>query len=483
VVKKLDKLILRAFIGPFLATFLVAIFVLILQFFWLWIDDFVGKGVDTLTLFKVIGFVAASWVPVALPLAILLSTIMTFGNLGESYELVAIKSAGISLQRFMRPVLVVSVIISYVAFLFNNNVLPYVNLQLNKLKFEIVYTKPAFDIKPGVFYDKIEGYVLKIGKKEQEGGGISQIMIYEKGNYLQDNLILADSGVMRVSDDKRFLEFNLYKGNRYEESGMRNSTKTQLVRLSFEEYKKVFDLSSFFMVKSSDSAFKDNYRMLSIKQLDVYIDSLERTNNKLVDRISNEVSYQYQFAKWRDSGVVKPITTKLKNITDIDNLIADSALQACLDMASSRVSSAKTNFEMSNLDYQAKSKDLRQYKLGWQQKFSLSFACFVLFLIGAPLGSIIRKGGIGTPLVFAVIFFVIFHLLNTTGEKMVKEGVLGSFVGTWLPCIVLIPVGLFLTYKAMRDSQLFNKEFYLRTFKFVKNIITKKKAVVSNNHS
>jgi lipopolysaccharide export system permease protein len=219
VIKKLDKLILRAFIGPFLATFLLAIFVLILQFFWLWIDDFVGKGIDTPTLLKVILYVAASWVPVALPLAILLSTIMTFGNLGESYELVAIKSAGISLQRFMRPVLVVSIIISGIAFLFNNNVIPVINLELNKLKYEIVYTKPAFDIKPGVFYDKIEGYVIKLGKKERDGAVLSQIMIYEKGNYLQDNLILADSGSMKVSKDKRFLEFDLLHGIRYEEKG------------------------------------------------------------------------------------------------------------------------------------------------------------------------------------------------------------------------------------------------------------------------
>ncbi|TAD87044.1 MAG: YjgP/YjgQ family permease, partial [Bacteroidetes bacterium] len=214
MLKKLDKLILRAFIGPFIATFLLSIFVLILQFFWLWIDDFVGKGIDNITLLTVIMYVAGSWVHIALPLAMLLSTIMTFGKLGESYELVAIKSAGISLQRFMRPILVVSILVTGVAFLFNNNILPIINLRLNKLKYEVVYTKPAFDIKPGVFYERIEGYVIKLGSKENGGERIKNILIYEKGNYLQDNLILADSGSMKVSADKRFLEFYLQHGTR-----------------------------------------------------------------------------------------------------------------------------------------------------------------------------------------------------------------------------------------------------------------------------
>lgn len=473
MIKKLDKLILRAFIGPFLATFLLAIFVLILQFFWLWIDDFVGKGIDTPTLLKVILFVAASWVPVALPLAILLSTIMTFGNLGESYELVAIKSAGISLQRFMRPILVVSVIVSGVAFLFNNNVIPVINLQLNKLKYEIVYTKPAFDIKPGVFYDKIEGYVIKLGNKENEGEKLSNVMIYEKGNYLQDNLILADSGSMKVTKDKRYLEFHLRNGSRYEEKGMRNATNTELTTIRFKDYKKVFDISSFFRVKSSDSLFKDNYRMLSVRQLTVFIDSVKKRKDASLKRISNEMTYNYGFVKMKDSGklALPPAPRAVKSINEI---IADSAGQNVIEMASSKVMNLKSGFDVAYSEYSDRTKDKRYYELARQQKFSLSFACFVLFMIGAPLGSIIRKGGIGTPLVFAVIFFVIFHLLNTIGEKMTKADVLPVTIGIWLPSIVLLPVGMFLTYKAMRDSELFNKEFYYRTFKRVRGFISKK---------
>lgn len=480
MIKKLDKLILRAFIGPFLATFLLAIFVLILQFFWLWIDDFVGKGIDTPTLLKVISYVAASWVPVALPLAILLSTIMTFGNLGESYELVAIKSAGISLGRFMRPILFVSILISGIAFLFNNNVIPVINLKLNKLKYEIVYTKPAFDIKPGVFYDRIDGYVIKLGKKENEGAKLTQIMIYEKGNYLQDNLILADSGSMKVTKDKRFLEFDLRNGIRYEEKGMRNSTNTDLTTIKFNEYKKVFDISSFFRVKSEDSLFKSNYRMLSVRQLNKFIDSTRKTNLSQAKRIEKEAGNAFIFSKSLDSGKLRQVSTGKKIPRSIADIIADSARQTVVEMASSKVSNIKSSFDITYSDFNDKQSELRHYQLAWQQKFSLSFACFVLFMIGAPLGSIIRKGGLGTPLVFAVVFFVIFHLLNTFGEKMVKTGVLAPAFGTWLPSYVLLPVGIFLTYKAMRDSQLFNKEFYYRNLKAIKRLTGRKKAGSDN---
>jgi lipopolysaccharide export system permease protein len=473
VIKKLDKLILRAFVGPFFATFLIAIFVLILQFFWLWIDDFVGKGIDMPTLGKVVLYVAASWVPVALPLAMLLSTIMTFGNLGESYELVAIKSAGISLRRFMQPIMVTSFLIVGVAFLFNNNIIPVVNLRLNKLKYEIVYSKPAFDIKPGVFYNNIEGYVIKLGSKASDGQHINDIIIYERGNYLQDNLLLADSGAMTVSSDKRFLKFHLKNGTRYEERGMRGTTNTELIRVGFAEYEKVFDLTSFFRVKTNDSLFKDNYRMLSVRQLSHFMDSIGKKQDSIHLRLYREPARFFRYAQLYDSGKLKLPKLTAQELKGLKKLIPDSARQTTFDLALSKVSGAKSTMDVLFTDYNTRAREMREYALGWHQKFALSFACFVMFLIGAPLGSIIRKGGIGTPLVFAVIFFAIFHLLNTTGEKLAKEGVLPTFTGTWLPSLVLIPVGLFLTYKAMRDSQLFNKEYYYRTLKKIRSMIRK----------
>ena len=219
MVKKLDILILRSFVGPFFATFLIALFVLTMQFFWLYIDDLVGKGLDLTTIAYLTGLVAVTWVPLALPLALLLSSIMTFGNLGETFEFVAIKSSGIPLVRFMRPLLIVTIFLSGVAFLFANNIIPVANLKLNALKYDIIVKKPAFDIKEGVFYDKIEGYVMKIGKKDKDDSTIYNVIIYEKTYNLQDNFMVAESGVMRITPDQRFLEFELHNGWNYQENG------------------------------------------------------------------------------------------------------------------------------------------------------------------------------------------------------------------------------------------------------------------------
>ena len=267
IVKKLDLLIVKAFIGPFIATFFITLFVLVLQFFWLYIDDVVGKGIDPLTIGRLMLYLSATLVPLALPLAVLLSSIMTLGNLGETFELIAIKSAGISLLRFMRPLFFVSLLLTIIAFFFNNNVLPVANLKMNTLKYDIIVTKPAFDIKEGVFYDRIEGFVIKIGKKEKDGSTIRNVVIYEaNGNGgQQDNVIVADSGKMVVTPDKQSLEFILTAGWRYQEHKQHGGgVGTQLMRMGFKQYKKVMDLSSFKMNKTDDSTFKHNYQMLSL---------------------------------------------------------------------------------------------------------------------------------------------------------------------------------------------------------------------------
>ncbi|HEX8332516.1 MAG TPA: LptF/LptG family permease [Segetibacter sp.] len=465
MIKKLDSLILKAFIGPFLATFLITLFVLIMQFFWLYIDDFVGKGLDIVTLTKLTGYLAATFVPLALPLALLISSIMTFGNLGESFELVAIKSAGIPLFRFMRPLLIVSVFIGFISFLFGNYIIPVANLKTNTLKYDIIVSKPAFDIKEGVFYDKIDGYVIKIGKKEKDGSTIRNVIIYEKHYGLQDFSMIAESGTMRVSDDKKFLEFNLKNGWRYQEKGNRLTTNTEYIRLGFKEYKKILDLSSFQMNKTNDTAFQDHYKMLSIRQLGKSLDSMKNTDNFYLRKSQAEITPYFSFAKYADS--TWPVVDKkqLKQAKSFDEILPDSAEAFVLDRVSSQIASVKPTGDLMFEDYKNRLKERRYYAIEWHRKLTLSFACVVLFLIGAPLGSIIRKGGLGTPLVFAVIFFVIFHLFNTFGEKFVKENVMSPFGGMWLSAMVLIPVGIFLTYKAMRDSQLFNHEFYYRTFK------------------
>jgi len=465
VIKKLDILVIKAFIGPFVATFFITLFVLVMQFFWLYIDDIVGKDLDFFTIGRFIMYVSATLVTLALPLAVLLSSIMTFGNLGETFELVAIKSAGIPLLRFMRPLFIVSILICGVAFLFNNNIGPVATLKMRTMQYDIIVAKPAFDIKEGIFYDRIDGYVIKIGKKEKDGSTIKNVIIYEQNYNLQDNLIVAESGKMDITADKKFLEFNLHDGWMYQERGNHYATNTEFIRVGFKTYKKVLDLSSFKLTQSDENQFKGNYQMLNMKQLGITIDSLEKVQNGYAKKISDDLKPHFNFQRYLDSNwasIKSPPVPKNKTFSE---LLPDSARKRVLEQSISSASTARSFVETTAMLFDNDEKNLRLHQIAWHSKVTMSIACLVLFLIGAPLGSIIRKGGIGLPLIFSVIFFVIFYLLNNYGTKFVKEEVLLPFSGMWLATFVLVPIGLFLTYKALNDSQLFNKEFYYRLFK------------------
>ncbi len=472
MIKKLDILIIKSFAGPFIATFFITLFVLVMQFFWLYIDDLVGKGLDFIVVLKLVTYVAASIVPLALPLALLLASIMTFGNLGESFELVAIKSAGIPLFRFMLPLLIMAIGISGIAFVFANNVMPVANLKLNSLKYDIIVTKPALDIKEGEFYNKIEGFVIKVGKKDADDSTIHDVVIYEKNYGVQDNFLVAESGVMRVSDDKRFLQFKLKNGWSHQENGNRYEKTTDYIRTGFKTYKKDFDLSTFEMNDTPDSLFYDA-KMLTVGQLTKAIDSIGKTDSIYLLRSKRELAPIFTFYKYMDSAWPSKKVT-LKPAKKFGDIIADSLEQYYIESAISHASSAKNYADIAYSEYEARSTSLRKHLIEWNRKFTLSFACIVLFLIGAPLGSIIRKGGLGTPLLFSIIFFVVFHLLNTFGEKFSKEGVTSAYIGMWLSTLVLIPISIFLIVKAMRDSQLFNQEYYYRAFGKVRTIFRNK---------
>lgn len=463
--RKLDKLIIKAFIGPFIATFFITLLVLLMQFFWLYIDDFVGKGISTNVIFEFIWYQSAVLVPLALPLAILLSSIMTFGNLGESFELVAIKSAGISLLRFMRPLFFVTLLICGVAFLFSNYIIPVANLKSRTLLSDIVYARPAFDLKEGVFYDKISGFAIKVGKKESDSV-IRDVIIYEQRGSLQDNFIIAKSGVMRVTGNRRFLEFNLKDGWRYEERG-NNSGNTDYIRIGFKEFKKQFDLKDLgFANRTADSVNKNNEKMYSMRQLEKAIDSLRTENRKVKQQMDRDIFYPFQFIRYLDSTLEKLPDTAMA-IKTFDSLIPDSARTSVDERAKTMVSSLRTSTQSMIATMKDKEKNLRKHQIEWHRKIALSLACLVLFLIGAPLGSIIRKGGLGTPMIFAIAFFMVFYFSTTTGEKFAKENTMSPLAGMWLSTFILVPIGLFLIYKAMHDSQLFNKEFYYR---FARNL-------------
>jgi lipopolysaccharide export system permease protein len=468
--KKLDILILRAFIGPFLAALTISIFVLTMQFFWLYIDDLVGKGLDTFIIFKLVGLVSVSMLTTAIPLALLFSSIMTFGNLGESFELIAIKSAGIPLIRFMRPLFIFAIFLAGIAFLLANNIIPVSQMRLTTLKYEIIVSKPAIDLKEGVFYDKIDGYVIKLGKKESNDSVIKDIVIFEKRFGLQDNMIMAKSGVMRVTPDKKYLEFILYNGWRYQEKGFRATTNTEFTRLYFKEYKKVFDLKTFQMNKTSDVIYDP--KMLSVRQLEHAIDSIQSMDSFFVKKARAEIYPYLRFMIYKDS-VALFKKTKVPAVKSFDDIIQASEKMTIAESAGYQFSSLNNNLASLASIYNEKQHSSTMHAIEWHRKFTLSFACIVLFLIGAPLGSIIRKGGLGTPMVSAIAFFVVFFLLNNFGEKLAKSGQWSVYAGMWLSSLFLIPIGLFLTYKAMRDSQLFNQEFYYRFLQPIKVTLQK----------
>ena len=423
--------------GPFIATFFITLLVLVMQFFWLYIDDFVGKGIDTKVIFEFILYQSAVLVPLALPLAILLSSLMTFGNLGESFELVAIKSAGISLIRFMRPLFFVCILLAGVAFAFSNYVIPVANLKSRTLLTDIVFAKPAFDLKEGVFYDKIPNFAIKIGKKEANDSVVQDIIIYEQGNPLQDNFIIARTGVMRVTENKRFLEFNLKDGWRYQERGnYYDPANSEFIRIGFKEYKKQFDLSTLgFNNRTADSVNKNNERMYSMRQLEKTIDSLEKDNKQLKMQTENQLFVQFRFLGLLDSVWSKdslPDVSKLKPVRNYDEILPDSAQANVNQNVRNIAGSLRISSESMMGTLKDKERNLRKHQIEWHRKIVLSLACLVLFLIGAPLGSIIRKGGLGTPLVVAIIFFMVFYFSSTAGEKFAKENTLTPFGGMWM---------------------------------------------------
>src|SRR6185437_16235830 len=299
--KKLDKLILKAFVWPFVATFFITLFVFVMQILWKYIDDLVGKGLDFITLTEFLIYASATLVTLAMPISILLSSIMTFGKLGENFELVAIKSSGISLLRFMRPLLFVTIFLSGIAFLFANYIAPVANLKFAVIYHDIYEKSPAFDLKDGVFYNGFRGFSIKVDKKDNDRSTLHRVLIYEQNNNVQDNTIISKSGKMSISTDKKFLQFRLDSGNRYEENGDFNFKNNEFIDLRFREYTKLFDLSQLNLQKTSDSLFMNNIKMKTMRQLDVDIDSLKKVPDSLFKKNHLELASYIKYSKYKDS--------------------------------------------------------------------------------------------------------------------------------------------------------------------------------------
>jgi lipopolysaccharide export system permease protein len=439
-----------------------------MQFLWKYIDDLVGKGLGLVIITKLIVYFSATMVPLALPMAILLSSLMTFGNLAEHFELAACKASGISLQRIMRPLLILAFLISLVAFYFANNILPLANLKMNALLYDVRQQKPGLYIKEGVFYNGIDGYVIKVGKKENDGQTIRNVMIYDHTDNMGNNkLILAEKGNMVMSDDERYLILNLYNGTSYQEgANTRGKANTRpLTRSEFEEEKIRFDLSTFKLTRTNEQLFKDNYQMLNLKQLATAADSIER---KVDERKKDFKKYFFSVLvhdTLKKSASTVPLPEKEFILNFPENQreqIISSSLYAARN--------SKTLVSDAVNDIKNKNKTIAKHLIEWHRKFTLSLACLILFFIGAPLGAIIRKGGLGLPVVVSTLFFVSYHIISISGEKMVREAIIPAYKGMWVSSLILLPVGIFLTYKAATDSTLLDKEFYSRLMQKISGI-------------
>jgi lipopolysaccharide export system permease protein len=465
--KKLDKLVLLSYLGPFVMTFFISLFVLLMQFLWKYIDDLVGKGLEWYVITELLLYTSATLVPLALPLAILVSSIMTFGNMAESYEIVASKSAGISLRRIMMPLVVVSVLISILAFYFSNTILPFTNLKMGSLLYDVRQQKPALSIKEGVFYNGIDNYSIKVGKKDPDGQTLYNVMIYDHTRGLGNtNVIVAEKGKMAMSDDEKYLLVNLYNGYNYGEQNKyigrinthplsRSAFKTDLIR---------FDLSSFKLNRTNEDLFKDNYQMLNLGQLNHAIDSFQTR----IDMRKREFMYNLRpyFSFMRDSVHTKTLSggTAKDALTDVQ----PDERAYVLENALSQSRSIKSYYFSLSDELEGKNRTITRFQVEWHRKLTLSFACFILFLIGAPLGAIIRKGGLGLPVVVSICFFLIFHVISISGEKLAKDGAIMPFTGMWLASAILLPVGIFLSYKATQDSAIFDRDAY---FNLIRKII------------
>ena len=476
--KKVDRVVLGSFIIPLLITFSLTSFIFMMQFLWKYIDDFVGKGLETSLLVRLVGLFTLTIVPMALPLAILLASTMVIGTLGENNELTAYKTGGLSLLRIMGSLIVFTVFLSFAAFYFSNNVLPKVHLRFYSLLYDIRKQKPALDIKEGIFYRGISGFALKIHHKDADNKTLYGIMVYDhsqgKGN---DNVVLADKGEIALSNTGQHLILTLYNGKQYHDVKKRSSTSynqyTEQTVMEFKKWRKIFDLKEFKMTRTDQSLFKSHYIMYNARQLMKEADSSRKEIERRVDDIKlNEANYISALKTIPDS--VKPL--QVKNILvklSVNDVFKRNITANALSLAKSNVQSFSDYIRMSKSDLDNMQGNYVNYYCEWYRKFSLSFACLVLLFVGSSMGAIVRKGGFGMPILIAVLYFVLFHVLNVTGEKLAKGLIIPPFAGMWLSSLVLMPLALFLTYKANNDSVLFRKEGYINLIKKIMYIFKK----------
>ena len=473
--KKLDQFILKSFIGPFVAILLVVIFILMMQFLWLYIDELVGKGLSFKVILEFLGWGSITLIPLSLPLATLLASMMTLGTLGENNELLAIKAAGISLKRVLVPLICASAVISVGAFFISNDLIPVAYNKIFTLRDDIGRTKEEIKIPTGTFYDGIDGYVLRVDSRNDDTGMMYGVMVYnhtgKKGN---TSLTLADSAMMKMTEDKKALTFTLFSGGNYEETNTRKfrDTTLQLQKIDFQKQSLVIPLENYAFQKSEDTRFDDEVKSMNLKQLEHSQDSIGglagTTRQDQLKTLTRDRTIR--FNSQLDTAKKTSITSgfdyaAIEKEFNIDDEI--KFRQQALNSVNEYISTL-TTFSRETYHYNFL---LRRIDVEILKKFALAIACFIFFFIGAPLGALIRKGGLGTPAIISVLFFVLYWVIDITGTKLANDGAVSAGMGVFISSYVLFPLGMFLTYKAINDSSILNMEKVGILVKKLKNAV------------
>ncbi len=486
-IKKIDSYVFKNFVTLFLMTFFICIFVLLMQFLWKHVAELVGKGIGWSVLAEFFIYAIFSLVPMALPLAILLASLMTFGNMGEKFELTAMKSAGISLFRIMRPLIIFIVIVCVGAFYFSNYVLPIAQSKLWTLIFSMRQKSPEFDIPVGEFYSGINGVNIYVRQKEDKL--LKNMMIYDfSGGFDNATVMVADSGRVQFSKDNKYLLLSLYDGESFENLKRQRvnnaSSSVPYRRETFKLKEILIDFDTEFN-RYDESMLQDQHVSKNIKQLTQSIDSVSIIANKRSVEQGKEI-VKYHYLGREDYSNTTLNNDKIADSSaDISAYNTDSIFlslnqQSMLRASANAIQKAKSMKDL--LQYNKIMLDepvsyVRRHKIEWNRKFTLSFACLIFFFIGAPLGAIIRKGGIGTPIVISVIMFIFYYMIDNTGYKMAREGIWTTYQGMWLSSAILLPIGVFLTYKAVIDATLFSPDHYMKIWNGIKTYYTTIKTI------
>lgn len=467
--KILHFFILKSYLGPFFRSFVISLFILVLQFISRYKEELFGKGLETIVIVKVFMYAMASLVVLALPVSVLLSSLMSMGSMGEHYELAAMRSSGCSLPRVLRPMFFATLVIAAVSFLMSIFVVPDANLKLYSLLYDVKQMKPEFQLKPNHFNNSIDGYSIHIQDANTKTKRLYDIKIYDHTDTLHvgdRTVVLADSGTMIVDPYGTYMRMTLYNGSRFVGPEVEDGRvkKMSNVRLYFEKMKYNFKMKGFGLKRTEEEAFSSHQLMLNINQLQASMDSVEG----VMDHIGKLYVGQLEFHFKVDSTFQAQVDTDTVKTLEENSILAEfppgrhkQIMQKA--MREARQIYGKTQKALELLANEERS--FRDFAIEYHGKFSLPMACIIFLFIGAPLGSIIRKGGLGMPILFSVIFFLLFYVLMLQGKKMAREGVLDTWLGVWLPIIILVPIAAFLTYESTSDSKLLSKETWFQAWK------------------